>query len=162
MVAAEGDVPSPRKGHSACALVSPVHLDNNAHLVMFGGDDGANDFNDLHILYVSLTEQKLEPDYAWKKLQYQIQQTSVSPSEIHGRTEHCTVVHNNQLWIFGGYSIQSGAYLNDLWSIDLGIFFGKVVIFFRKYSTRTGYGEVSPEIIRKRTYRKKGSRLRSK
>lgn len=90
-----GTPPRPRGGHSA---VSTSH-----GLVIFGGDDLDEFFNDLSIL-------------DWKKQQWVVVQISarVSPSP---RRSHGSAAIGNQIFIFGGYT--KNGYTSDLWVFDV-------------------------------------------
>jgi N-acetylneuraminic acid mutarotase len=89
-----GDVPTPRRAHS-CTLVE------GRYLYVFGGGDGPNYFNDLHILNTDTL--------TWTSPKQQ--------GDVPGpRRAHTTCLFNRYLYLFGGGD--GSRALNDVYRLD--------------------------------------------
>ena len=97
LIAATGDLPSPRFGHSASVHVA------SKQLLLFGGWDGKETLNDLYSF--SFTTK------IWKKI------TTTGASPPH-RYRHTSVVFNDSIFVFGGVDKQHCRY-NDLQRLDI-------------------------------------------
>eukprot|EP00163_Fabomonas_tropica_P026411 TRINITY_DN483_c1_g1_i1.p1 TRINITY_DN483_c1_g1~~TRINITY_DN483_c1_g1_i1.p1 ORF type:complete len:220 (+),score=11.20 TRINITY_DN483_c1_g1_i1:262-921(+) len=89
----KGVVPEGRAGHSCTSLTS-------TELLIFGGDTGAGQLNDVLIFDVTKSE--------WSRLT-----TKGSPPSV--RNSHSAVLYGQNIFIFGGYG--KGA-MNDLTILD--------------------------------------------
>jgi N-acetylneuraminic acid mutarotase len=98
LVSSSGGAPSPRGGHTAAVV-------HTAEMLVFGGCDGWNYFNDLY----KFTFDSLD----WLPVRV----TGTAPG---ARSAPATVVHEAQamMYVFGGYD--GGRSLNDLFRFSLG------------------------------------------
>lgn len=91
----EGDIPTPRGGHSAVAY--------NNELIIFGGFDGKKHYNDIHALDIERG--------VWRKV-------AVNGSPPTGRSGHAsTLVADKHLMVVGG--CQNTVFLNDVHVLQL-------------------------------------------
>lgn len=95
-LATTGVGPSPRDSHS---LVIVDHM-----MIIFGGTNGGNKVNDVHILDL-LTHEWTQPNCK-----------GVAPTP---RESHTTTIVGERLVIFGGSGEGDANYLNDLHILDL-------------------------------------------
>jgi N-acetylneuraminic acid mutarotase len=91
----DGDVPTPRGGHSAVAY--------NGELIVFGGFDGKKHFNDIHVLNL---EQGV-----WRKVAV----NGIPPTGRSGHT--ATMIDDKHLMVVGG--CQNTLFLNDVHILQL-------------------------------------------
>jgi len=99
---ARGDIPlRGRHGHSACQF--------EGNLIIFGGELKFNEelkfrecSNDMYIFSLERKQWK------WNKTEGKI---------IEPRRNHSAVIHNKQMFVYGGVSIE-GSYMKDLWCFN--------------------------------------------
>jgi len=94
--------------------------------------------NDLYIIG-GIFENKLREDML--VLKNNLTWTAISDIGILPRSNHCSIVHDNKLWIIGGKNGKD--YLNDVWMSEDGKNFKKMEDKEKKFCPRSGLGLVS-------------------